>query len=71
MNCGKTFPPTKAAKEGWACQGQFQSVKASAGFLTLLTAGFVKLNFPPISQEVVLVLHIKNYALSSRIACLC
>jgi hypothetical protein len=29
------------------------------------------LNFPPISQEVVLVLHIKNYALSSRIACLC
>jgi hypothetical protein len=57
------------AKEGWACQGQFhQSVKPLAGFLTLAPTGFGKLNFPPIiSQEAVPVLHIKNYALSSRI----
>jgi hypothetical protein len=63
--------PTKAAKEGWACQGQFQSVKPLAGFFTLPPAGFGKLNFPPISQEAVAVLHIKIYALSSRITCLC
>jgi hypothetical protein len=71
MNCGSTLPPTIAAKEGWACQGQFQNVKPLAGFLTLPPASFVKLNFPPISQEAVPVLHIENYALSSRITCLC
>jgi len=48
-----------------------ECIKPLAGFLTLPTAGFVKLNFPPSSQEAVPVLHIKNYALSSRITCLC
>ncbi len=73
MNNGRNLPPTKAAKEeGWACQGQFhQSVKPLAGFLTLPPTGFGKLNFRPISQEAVPVLHIKNYALSCRITCLC
>jgi hypothetical protein len=71
MNRGGTLSPTKVAKEGWPCHSQFQSVKPLVGFLTLPTTGFVNLNFPPISLKAGPVLHIKNYVISSRIACLC
>jgi len=71
MNRGGTLPLTKVAKEGWPCHDQFQSVKPLVGFLTSPTNGFVNLNFPPISPEAGPILHIKKYAFSSRIACLC